>query len=93
MALAAYEHIAGPLSKAVKRWGPSRVAILLGTSTGGIDCTEQALDTHRATAQFEDDYSIGRQHNFYAFCDLLVVGSGPAGLAATGAGVGSASAP
>jgi len=37
-------------SKAITRWGAGRVAVVLGTSTGGILETERAFAAHRAPA-------------------------------------------
>jgi 3-oxoacyl-[acyl-carrier-protein] synthase-1 len=71
LALATLEGIGGKVQRALRRWGPSRVAILLGTSTGGIDRTEEAIEFHRRMARLPTDYDMQRQHNFYAFCELL----------------------
>jgi 3-oxoacyl-[acyl-carrier-protein] synthase-1 len=79
IALATLDGIIGPLEAAIRRWGGSRVAMVLGTSTGGIDRTEQALDHHRATGQLPGDYHMLDQHNFAAFCRLFKQVSGAAG--------------
>jgi len=79
IALAALEGIAGPLGAAIRRWGRSRVAMVLATSTGGIARTEDVLDVYRQTSRLPPDYDMVRQHNFDAHCRLLKELCGAAG--------------
>ncbi|HWN83389.1 MAG TPA: beta-ketoacyl-ACP synthase [Candidatus Udaeobacter sp.] len=65
----------------MRRWGRSRVAMVLGTSTGGIDRTEQALEVHRQTARMPVGYDFLQQHNFAAYCQLFKRVSGVTGPA------------
>lgn len=81
IALAAFEGIAGPLGGAIRRWGRPRVAMVLGTSTGGIERTEHALEVHRQTARMPVDYDMLKQHNFAAYCRLFKRVSGVTGPA------------
>jgi 3-oxoacyl-[acyl-carrier-protein] synthase-1 len=76
LALKTYAPLAAAVGRALERWGAERVGLVLATSTGGIDCTEAALDYHREHARLPDGYDMERQHNFYAFCDLLRKTSG-----------------
>lgn len=43
MALAALRQIQGPLDEALHRYGPSRVGVVMGTSTSGVSDAEQAI--------------------------------------------------
>ena len=59
-----------------EHWGPERVAIVLGTSTGGIDRTEYAhFDWFGRGAPeppaLPADYDYPKQHPFHAFEDLV----------------------
>lgn len=51
-----------PLARARARWGRDRVAVLLGTSTGGIGESEQAYAHHRAHGRLPDGYSVETSH-------------------------------
>jgi len=86
VALAIAEQLAEPIAECVERWGPSRVAMILGTSTGGIEETELALQAVRDQKELPESYDMGLQHNFYAFVQLLktVVGvRGPSYVVST----------
>jgi 3-oxoacyl-[acyl-carrier-protein] synthase-1 len=50
----------------VARRGAHRVAVLLGTSTGGIEATERAFAMLVATGSLPADYSFDRHHAFDA---------------------------
>lgn len=56
---------------AVARWGSSRVAILLGTSTGGLHATEGAFFDWRAKGEPTPSFDFFRQHDFNALGDLV----------------------
>jgi 3-oxoacyl-[acyl-carrier-protein] synthase-1 len=58
------------LENAVARWGSSRVAIILGSSTGGIDRTEAALAHERRTGELPPDYDFSEQHTYDALLRL-----------------------
>jgi 3-oxoacyl-[acyl-carrier-protein] synthase-1 len=70
MALAAFDGVAAAVERAVRRWGADRVAIVLGTSTGGILETEDALLAHAGTGAVPEGFSLERKH---AFDGLLAV--------------------
>ncbi len=80
IALAGYGEIATPVAQAVDRWGPKRVALILGTSTGGIDRTESAHEAWWHAGQGEAalpaGYDYPHQHPFHAFAHLLALESG-----------------
>lgn len=77
----AFEEVRAPLERAVARWGAARVAIVLGTSTGGLERTEEAFLGWLTTGALPEDYDYERQHNFAAFGDLLAELSGARGPA------------
>jgi 3-oxoacyl-[acyl-carrier-protein] synthase-1 len=51
--------------------GAERVALLVGTSTGGLDATEPAYRHYRATGQRKHEFSLRRAHAFDALANLL----------------------
>jgi 3-oxoacyl-[acyl-carrier-protein] synthase-1 len=81
LALAAYEGIRSSVERASSKWGAERVGLLLATSTGGISETEKALQAMRERGAFPDDFVMEKQHNFYAFVELLKAVSGLQGPA------------
>jgi 3-oxoacyl-[acyl-carrier-protein] synthase-1 len=56
---------------AVARWGPRRVAILIGSSTGGLDATEAAYGHWAEHGALPDGFHIDRQHDFNALGELF----------------------
>lgn len=77
----AFAEVAEAMARAVARWGGDRVAIVLGTSTGGLEQTEQALYAWMDTGTIPPGYDYERQHNFAAFGDLLAELAGARGPA------------
>ena len=71
LALRAYGELAPRVSAAVKRWGSSRVGLLLGTSTGGVGETERAYFAWRNTGTLPNDYHYRTQHPFDAVAQVL----------------------
>jgi 3-oxoacyl-[acyl-carrier-protein] synthase-1 len=69
--LLAYSSIAKQVQTAVRRWGASRVAVVLGTSTGGIGVTEAAFTKWEDEGVWNADFDLKRQHSFSAFVDVL----------------------
>lgn len=78
--------IAASVHKAIARWGPRRVAVVLATSTGGLAETETA---HRAALRDEPlppGYGLLRTHSLAATAELLqamFAVSGPAFVVST----------
>ena len=79
--LMALEEVRPALERALGRWGRRRVAILIGTSTGGLDATEVAF---RAWAQsggpggegappgrVPEGFDLRTQHDFNALGELI----------------------
>ncbi len=67
----AFEEVRDGVARAIARWGAERVAIVLGTSTGGLEETEQAFFAWLETGTIPARYDYQNQHNFAAFGDLL----------------------
>ena len=79
-----YREIDGAVKGAIDRWGAGRVAMVLGTSTGGIDRTEgfhfQWFGSGAAEpAVVPSDYHYHQQHCFHAFADTVAALSGVQG--------------
>ncbi len=77
----AFAEVEEAVRRAVSRWGGERVAIVLGTSTGGLEETEQAFFAWLEHGTIPARYDYERQHNFAAFGDLLAERSGARGPA------------
>jgi len=75
-------HELGPaLDRLRARWRPERIAVLLGTSTGGADTTENAYRRFLSSGSFPDDYSFFRQHTFGSILHVVRTLSGATGPA------------
>lgn len=75
-----------PLERAIARWGGSRVGLVIGSSTGGIDRTEAALAHERITGRLPDDYDFAAQHAYDALLRLTqkrLAVSGPSYVVST----------
>jgi 3-oxoacyl-[acyl-carrier-protein] synthase-1 len=55
------QEIAGPVADAVRRHGPDRIAVVLGTSTSGIAEGGAAVELHRRTGAWPDGFSYRQQ--------------------------------
>jgi 3-oxoacyl-[acyl-carrier-protein] synthase-1 len=80
LALALIEPMRGAIDAAVRRWGAARVAIVLGTSTGGLAETEAAHRAILAGRGLPASYSLERTHALSAATDLLAAVLGIEGL-------------
>jgi 3-oxoacyl-[acyl-carrier-protein] synthase-1 len=68
------------------RWRPDRIAVLLGTSTGGADATESAYRHYLTTGALPKEYDIFRHHTFGAILHVvreLTGATGPSWMAST----------
>lgn len=76
------QHLAEPLrdalDRALSRWGPSRVGLALGTTTGGIGATEQRFPAWPDAAPPPGWFT--EQHNLHVTADLAAQLTGAAGL-------------
>jgi len=75
----AFDEVRDAVAAAVRRWGASRVAVVLGTSTGGLEQTEQAFAHWLESGTIPASYDYTHQHNFAAFGELLAKASGVEG--------------
>jgi 3-oxoacyl-[acyl-carrier-protein] synthase-1 len=66
IALRALAQVTAAVERAAARYGRERVAILLGTSTGGLDATEPAYRLFRTSQLRDPSYSLRRSHAFDA---------------------------
>lgn len=75
--LAALREIEGDVARALSRWGKRRVAILVGTSTGGLDATEMAYRHFASERTLPSSFDLHTQHDFNALGELYaaVLGS------------------
>ncbi|MBK6577814.1 MAG: beta-ketoacyl-ACP synthase [Sandaracinaceae bacterium] len=81
-----FESIASEVARAVSQWGPSRVACVLGTSTGGIRATELAHAAHHHEGTLPASFDYRTQHPFHITTDIcrkLGGFSGPAYIVST----------
>jgi 3-oxoacyl-[acyl-carrier-protein] synthase-1 len=67
MAVLLSEPLQVPLAAAIRRYGASRVGIVVASSTGGLAASEQAF----RAAQLPAAYSFERSHAFYALVEVL----------------------
>ncbi len=71
MAKLAYDEVHPSLVAARERWGAERVAVILGTSTGGLHATERAFFQWRDDGSVPDDFDFHHQHDFNGLGQLL----------------------
>lgn len=71
LALLALQEIETPLRAAMDKYGPARVGLVLGTSTGGIEVSEQVYFAHRDGAALPGDYVYEDVHPFHRSARVL----------------------
>lgn len=71
LALGTFFPLADATAKAVGRWGASRVGLVLGTSTGGIAATEDALAHRRSSGSFPPGFDLHRVHGLNGAVHVL----------------------
>jgi len=81
MAFAVLDGIAAAVERAIRRYGKDRVAIVLGTSTGGIFDTEAALEAHASAGALPERWSLEKTHAFHAMLDAVQLRTGARGPA------------
>ncbi len=81
MALHTLGEILGAVREAVRRCGPDRVALAVGTSTGGIRESEFAYDAWARLGRLPPDFDFARQHTFHALLEVLRAVTGADGPA------------
>ncbi len=63
MLLAAMQEIEADIRTAIEKYGPDRVAVILGTSTSGISDNEQGIAEKVQTGAFPEGFDYQRQDN------------------------------
>ena len=81
IAALALAELAGPIARARERWGARRVAVILGTSTGGIGASELAYAHHHAHGVLPEWYSVETSHALDAVLPVVCALTGLAGPA------------
>lgn len=81
MALQVLREIEPDVARAVSRWGAGRVAVVLGTSTGGIRESEQAYAAWAASGALPPGFSLVKRHSFNG---VLAAVRGRTGVAGPG---------
>ncbi|HEY6877757.1 MAG TPA: beta-ketoacyl synthase N-terminal-like domain-containing protein [Polyangiales bacterium] len=71
IALRALPQVTHAVERLRARFGAERVAVLLGTSTGGLDATEPMYRRYRAHGERTEAFSLRRTHAFDALANLL----------------------
>lgn len=71
--------LGGVIRSAIERWGAGRVGLVIGTSTGGVLETEQALSLRKSAGTITSDYDLYRTHSLGAVADLIAQQFGIAG--------------
>ena len=84
---AAYLQIQGQVRQAIERYGPSRVAVVVGTSTSGIGEAEQAMAMWRRQGRWPEGFHYVQQE-IGAPSRFLAAESGARGPAWTISGYG-----
>lgn len=74
-----WREIAPSALRAVQRHGASRVALVLASSTAGLETTERASAQHAATGRLPETFSFDHAHAFHALVALLRECSGASG--------------
>ncbi len=62
LAQAAFRQIEGEVAALRQRFGPRRIGVVLGSSTAGLDATEEAYAAWKQTGELPARYNYQRQH-------------------------------
>ncbi len=80
------DDLAPEIARLQECWRPDRIAVLLGTSTGGADATEEAYRHYLSSGSMPKGYDLFKQHTFGAILHVvreLVGATGPSWMAST----------
>jgi 3-oxoacyl-[acyl-carrier-protein] synthase-1 len=81
MALTILSGLDAEVARAVRRWGRDRLALVMGTSTGGILETEGAYQTRAVAGSLPEGFDLDRQHAFHGVLEVLRARTGATGPA------------
>ncbi|WP_053238080.1 beta-ketoacyl-ACP synthase [Sandaracinus amylolyticus] len=70
LGMLALDDVKDAVDRSIARWGAKRVAILIGTSTGGLDATELAFRHWVTEGRLPESFSLRTQHGFDALGEL-----------------------
>lgn len=90
--VAALKPLAAHIERIKARVGEARVAVVIGSSTGGIDATEYALRAEREHGKKPDDFVFEEAHVYYALVQVTerILGiSGPSYVVSTACSSGA----
>jgi 3-oxoacyl-[acyl-carrier-protein] synthase-1 len=79
MAVLLVDELGSALAGAVRRYGADRVAIVMASSTAGLETTERAFGHHLRHGVLPESYSFAKAHSFGALIDVLRDVSGARG--------------
>jgi 3-oxoacyl-[acyl-carrier-protein] synthase-1 len=71
LGLRVLEELRPQIERAARRWGKDRVALVLGTSTGGIEETERAYNGWRRTGSVPKGFDWDRKHSMSALLEVF----------------------
>lgn len=71
IAVRAMVQVSAAIERARARYGRDRIAVIVGTSTGGLDTTEPAYRHYRTTGQHPEGFSLRRTHAFEALANFV----------------------
>jgi 3-oxoacyl-[acyl-carrier-protein] synthase-1 len=83
LAFLAYQQIHETVATLRQRIGPERLGVIIGTSTSGIDASENAFFQWRANGSLPDGYNFRTQHEMGALSEFLAGLAGAKGPAYT----------
>ena len=86
MCMASIAELLPSVQRACQKWTPERVAIVVGTSTGGVADSERANMFYQQHGRLPDDYEIEKQHGLHAtlkVCRALSGCRGPGYIVST----------
>lgn len=81
LACAALTPIFPSVKRNIERFGGERIALVLGSSNGGLDTTERNFAHNAKTGQMHDGFSMEHQHDFGAVLALVQTLTGVSGPA------------
>jgi 3-oxoacyl-[acyl-carrier-protein] synthase-1 len=81
LAVAALDEMRPALASTIARHGSDRVALVLGTTTAGLDRTERAYHELRQTGALPTGYDMARQHAFGGLLEAVRRAAGVTGPA------------
>jgi len=76
MSVVAFDGVSHAVSRAVAQWGGERVALVFGTSTGGVGQSEAADAHRRSEGELPAFYDFQKHHPFHVVADALALLAG-----------------